>query len=477
MSSFSTLHSSFKIDMKRYLRSPALLCMALAAPVAAHFMVPPKDADYTVLMINGAKPVLTASVLGLELGILTALLLTPLAYIFLKAGPTRHRPWQITDVTPHSRPLSALGRWVSDIFVLWILLAVLSLAGLTLGFFRLEGDVNILRTLVALWLPAAPALALVAAIHLFLDARNFTRKWAGDVLFFICWMALITFSMFGSTDFQTQVMSSKPFTDAFGYTAPLIGSVDFDVNTVSVGLQITEPNNTSGTLIDAWRGVTAATYVSSRLFWISIAALLVTIAGLIWSPMKPRLYRQTKHDAEKAEKALPTLTADILFNAPKSVEASTSYYAASIISEIKLMLRSKIWVGVLALAAILGLVMPFRTLAGPIILLAIIFPLTDASARWQSTSTLQWLDTLGPDRVQRTLVLLIASILIANTVMLPAAIKSLLLGEWQWLPHMLAITLFAPLIIVGMAVLTRSAIAGRLTMLMAWYVYLSSASI
>lgn len=474
MSYAQQLSSNFSINFKRYIRSPGLLLTALAVPIAAHYMVPDKDASYAVLTINGAKPVLTAPVLGLELGVLAATLLTPLAYIFLRAGPTRHRPWQISDVAPHSRIMTSLGRWVADTAALWMLLLALTIAGLIIGVFRLEGPSNVFQTSVALWLPAAPALALVAAIRIVLDAIHITRGWFGDVLFFFAWLFLMVMGIFGSSDMQSGLMVARPLTDAFGFTAPVVNSVDYPVNAVTIG---GATNTNSSVPINAWQSVTDTAYLSARLVWLSVSMGLVVFAGVIWGPMKTRRPKLDKRAAKFA--AIPHLSiSDIPFRAPVIAASSGAINIPAVIfSEMKLILKSKIWLIFLCAAAIIGAALPFRTVAGPAILLALIFPLTDASSRWQAKSLGQYLETLGTNNGLRTALLYVASVSIAIAAILPAVVRAVSVGEFQWLPHMAMIAFAAPALIIAAGRITRSAVAGRMIMLIIWYVYLSAGSV
>ena len=459
--------ASVVFDAVRYLRSPALIYVALATPIAAYYMVPRDGASYAVLSINGSNPVMTASVLGLELGVVAALLLTPLAYIFLRAGPMRQRPWQISDVTPQSRIVWALGRWVSDTFMLWALLTFLTVAGLILGLFRIGAQSNVLHTIVALWLPAAPALALVAGIRMLLDARNLTRNWFGDVIFLAVWLALIIVSTMGTGQTESGGMSSNAMVDAYGFTAPIVQAVDGPLDQVAIigaaaGGQIA---------VDAWAGVTSPDYVMARGFWMAVAMSLALLAGLVWGPRKAKTRMLKANAASRGRVSV----LDVPFQAPVAQSTASPNLFAIILAELAQVFQARIWLLVLAAAAVAGAVLDFRSMAGPVLLLALIFPLTEASARWQNHTLVQWLNTLGPDRLQRGLARWIAHGLIATLVLLPATVRMVLDGSTLWLAHVAIIALAVPAFIVAAGWITRSSVAARLLLLIGWYAYLSSA--
>ncbi len=460
------LASSVRFDALRYLRSPALIYVALASPIAAYYMVPEDSASYAVLTINGFSPQMTAAVLGLELGVVAALLLTPLAYIFLKAGPTRSRPWQISDVAPHSRKIWALGRWMADTFMLWVLLAFLTVAGLILGLFKIGAQSNVVHTVVALWLPAAPSMALVAGIRMLLDARNLTRNWFGDVLFVITWLALIIIGTLGTGQFEGGGMSANPMADAYGFTAPIVGSVDVPVDAVA----IIGPTAGQSMEVDAWGGVTDPAYLGARAFWIGIAALLALLAGLIWGPRKAKA-RKIKPVAEQGQVSV----LDITFKVPSSGGSASPNPIALVMAELEQVFKSRIWVAILLAAAVAGAALDFRTVGGPAMLLALIFPLTEASARWQGQMIVPWLNTLGPAAAERLISRWAAQVIIAVLVVLPAFVLRFTEGQLEWLPHMAVIVLAVPALIVASGAVTRSPVAGRLLLLIGWYAFLSSA--
>ncbi|MEM7492725.1 MAG: hypothetical protein AAF296_05045 [Pseudomonadota bacterium] len=474
MMTMRTLRAGLVFDFKRYVRAPSLLLVALATPIAAHFMLPEQDASYAVVTLNDAKPILTSAVIGLELGVLAAILLTPLAYVFLRAGPTRRRPWQISDVTAHARPALSLGRWVADTLALWSLLAGLTIAGLILSVFRIDGEINILQTIIALWLPAAPSLALVAAIRLFLDARNFTRKWLGDVVFVVAWMGLILVSLIAATPISGETVTSQPFSDAFGSISPLVGSVDGPVQGVSIGGSANTGENLS---IEAWRAVTDSDYVVSRGMWLLFAVGLAFLAGLIWAPMKVTTATVDHAHSSRLTRFASAILPEKRVAGLQATLTQNSYFQGLTWSHVRLVFRHWIRVVLLVAASIAGFVAPFRTVAGPAILLVLIFPFTEASARWQNRSLQSYLETIGPSAVQRAVVSTLSNCLIAILVTAPAAVRAILSGELQWLPHIAMICFAVPITITILSIFTRSAVAGRMIMLLAWYAYLSSASV
>ena len=134
---FEQIGTHGRVQFLRHLRSPAIWWLAIAAPIGARFLVPDENASYSALAVNEATLALDSGVIGLQLGVIMAIILSPLAYIFLRAGPTRKTPWQAENVTPARRSALALGHWLADTLALWILMLALAGAGIMLAYFRL----------------------------------------------------------------------------------------------------------------------------------------------------------------------------------------------------------------------------------------------------------------------------------------------------------------------------------------------------
>ena len=112
----------FTQQFRRHLKHIALWVVIVLTMIGARFFIPLPEDAYVTLSVNSAYPIASSGVIGLQLGIISALLLTPLAYIYLKAGPTRIHPWQIEDVTPERRLSFSLGQGLGDVAALFFIL-------------------------------------------------------------------------------------------------------------------------------------------------------------------------------------------------------------------------------------------------------------------------------------------------------------------------------------------------------------------
>jgi len=333
--------------------------------------------------------------------------------------------------------MQSLGQWAADTLTLWIILAVLTVAGAVLSFFRLPTDVtwNPLAMAVTLWLPAAPALALIAAIRTVFDARPWLRKWLGDVLFFILWLAALISPMIASAA-SGDGLSVTTILDAFGFAAPIAGSTDEVMSGVTI---IGSSESTERISLDALRGALAPAYLGSRFFWLTIALALAGLAGVIY---KPRVAKLQKHVTQSHSKALlrsKARTQKALSNPIKITP--TSPFIATFISETRLILRGKIMLILIIGAALIGGVLPYEKMAGPAIWLALLFPVTAESGRWQSQNTRQFFETTGLSFWRRAALFYLASVTIFCVAHIPAIGHMAATGNWDIASQMGAIIL------------------------------------
>ncbi len=449
-----------RIQFKRHIGNPMLWGVALAAPIAARFMVPEQSDTYTVIAINNAYPVLTSAVIGMELGIIAALLLSPLIYIFLRVSRIKTTPWQVEDVTPAQRSAQMFGHWIADTAIIWMLLFGLALSGVILAYFRLPIEsVNPFHTVMALMTIAAPAFAFIAALRLFFSARPLLRGAWGDVMFFILWMMGI---VMGSVFFY---MDSSAIVDLFGYAAPMKSAVAVPIDMFVVG---SAPQTTDTIIVEPLKGILTVDFLVSRLFWIGIAALVAIMAGFVFKPRKPKTNSRKKWLAAFAPlfSFFETLVQALL---PKRLAM-----LSPLSTHISQLMRPGLIVALALIIAGAGAVLPFRTIIGPALVLVMLFPLTRQSGAWQNRTLLAFTDTLPTNRQAQLIWQISANIVVMSLLCLPSLIRMILTGSHQALLDIAIICSVMPIIIAVLGYLTRSGVTPRLLGLMAWYMYLNA---
>jgi len=454
---FDRLTTHARIQFLRHVRSPAIWILALAAPIAARFLVPEPDATYAILAVNNAYLALDPAVIGLQLGVIMAVLLSPLAYIFLRAGPTRRQPWQAGDLTPVTRSAQMLGHWIADTGALWILMLVLALAGVVLSLFRLPvSEVNPFVTILSLCMIAGPAMAVIAGLRTIFSTRRGLRGAGGDVLFFFAWMALIVMSTV-----YFQISGTSAIWDVFGFAAPIAQATDVEIETFVIGGSVA----TNGTLqVNAWKGLLSGDFLLTRLFWIFITACLVVLMGRLYGTHK------FKPDWKAGQKpASGPVSFEML-----SIPAARATFSAMplLISEAKLALRPRLLLPALIAVALAGAVLPFRGVIGPALALLLIFPLTRHGARWRG-SEMAKLSAVTPFGARDVLLRLVSAICVAGLLCIPAMVRMIMTGNAAQFADILAIAIGLPIVAILLGHLTRSAVAGRLSLLILWYGYLN----
>ena len=457
---FEQIGTHARVQFLRHLRSPAIWWLAIAAPIGARFLVPDENASYSALAINEATLALDSGVIGLQLGVIMAIILSPLAYIFLRAGPTRKTPWQAENVTPARRSALALGHWLADTLALWILMLALAGAGVMLAYFRLPAsEVNPFQTIFTLCLIAAPSLAFIAALRTIFSMRPLLRKAGGDVLFFFVWSILITLS---AAFFMVNVKGGSPYIDVFGFAAPLSGATDVDIYALVVG---SAPITDNVLEIDAIAGVTDSGFLLSRLFWMIVSACLVFLSGLIFKPNRAKWVPQQQRSNQEPAVFTPEKI--------RSAKPNRAAALSQLQSEWSQILRPIWFAGILLIVAIAGAFQPFRGMVGPAIALLLIFPLTLHGARWRGAEMSRLTD-LAPNSAGAQLSKrLLASVLLALALCLPALGRMFASGDLFQVPDILAIGVGLPIVAIGLGHATRGPVAGRLILLILWYGYLN----
>lgn len=450
----------FSQQCGRHLRHIALWVVIVLTMIGARFFIPLPEDAYVTLSVNSAYPVASSGVIGLQLGIISALLLTPLAYIYLKAGPMRIRPWQIEDVTPSRRLALNMGQGLGDVAALFFILFWIGIAGLILCLFRLPlSEINPFHLFSTLFLVAGPAMIMVAGVKHLLASRPRLRGAWGDVLFFVFWM---TGNVVAASLFQFE--SAPLIVDVFGFAASAAVSTSETITALAVG---SAPTSERFITLDPVSGFTRPDFILARLFWCFAGLALLALAALIYGPRRPKLKKSGART-----KALSGV--NHIGQIGSGGLASLFGVFPAMASSLRQVLKPG-WLVILLLAlSIAGFALPFRKMTGPGIFLILIFMTSRFGASWEARHLRQLRSSLPSELWKQALSAGIGIGFLTLLLCLPSLMGHALRGELaSILPDILAASIGLPIIALGLGMLTRSATFSRLLMLGIWYGYMN----
>lgn len=463
MSIGAVARSSLVTSLRRYGRSRGLWLLLLAGPVGARYLIP-TDGRSMTMAFDGHLPVMSAAVIGVSLGIVVSTILLPIGFLYLRSNVTRRQPWQVEDVTPASRIGIALGRFAADVAVFAGVLAALSVAGLFLAALILgTAALDPVDVLVPLWVIAAPTLMLLAGLRILFDARPLTRGGMGETFFFIGWLAALSVGAIQAMAPGAGVLGAM--TDLLGFSQPLMGSAPPGTEHFSLGVSEVKPGRVP---IDPMAAIAAPGYLASRAVWAALAVLLAAVAGLIYRPHRQK--RQPVRKGRLARMLAPGAPPAADRAAPPAQRARFAPLEL-IRAEAALILPGKPMLLLALGIAALGACVDFRHVASPAALLLLIFGLTAHAGRSEAAGLLRLTRTMRFDPFARRLACVAAGTLWMVAMALPAAVVRLS-------PDPLALAAVtgaaAAVVAIVLAMVSRSAFAPRLVLLILWYGYLAA---
>ena len=467
MSAIAVARSSLTTSLLRYSRSWGLWLLLLVAPVGARFWIPGENDTSVVISVNGMAPVMTSAMLGVSLGIVISTLLLPVAFIYLRSNATRRQPWQIEEVSAAGRVAVALGRFGADLAIWGAVLVAMTLAGWVIAWLMMPSErIHLGEITLALWLVAAPALMGVAAIRLLFDSLGITRGALGELLYFVLWIASIALPAAGA---ERDVSLAGNMLDFAGFVRPLTYSLPAgQKNDFTIGAATVQAGKIE---LDVMSGLRSEGYVASRFAWAAIAFGVAGLSGLLYRPHRPRRQSPRKWRPAKLQRAASK-------PAPRDAAAagfSRQPFIGLTVSELRLIATGRAWLPLALAIAALGAFADFRTIAGPAALLLLIFGLTAHAGRSEQPKLLALTATTRFSPTARRAAFILAGTGWPLAMALPAIAKGALEGTPEPLLLALGTGVAAAVAAILLAAWTRSAFAPRLVLLIAWYVYLSSA--
>lgn len=165
----------------------ALLC------IASWWSFPTMEQDYIVLAVNGhLRGEYSSAWIGMVVAML-AVWLSLVGFYLVRGTLVRDfetRVWQLLVATPLTRSAYLLAKWCSNMAVLSLVLAGALAVGMVAQMVRGENpNLDLVELVKPALLLAIPSLALTSLLALVFDLVPWLRRTAGNVLFFILWIA------------------------------------------------------------------------------------------------------------------------------------------------------------------------------------------------------------------------------------------------------------------------------------------------
>lgn len=378
------LYHLARADFLERARRYSFLVLIAATVYFSYVFVPPVESsnpldrgNVQVILFGAYRGLYNSAWIGAMFGIVIAIIATLGAFFPLKNTVTldrQTRVGQILAATPIRKSVYVLGKWLSNLILVAILLSVMTGVGLIMQLVRGENlQLNPLALASHLWLIGFPTLALVAALAVFFDCIPPLDGGAGNVIyFFIFTLAVPLVGAIGST---------APLSDPSGISIILadmqrvVGQFDPAYDGSVEILQATENIHTF-----PWAGVAwTDALVGNRLLWVGAAALVAMLGALFFDRFDTN---QTLFPQKTKTEAFP---ATLTLAKPETLVSLTPLkkdifhwrWAQVLEGEFLLLLKGQRWwwYAVLAGLNLAGLFTPCTEVGQPLRALAWLWPL------------------------------------------------------------------------------------------------------
>jgi hypothetical protein len=489
----STLYHLVRADlMERTRRTSFLLVLGLTIG-AGYFLVPPLDADYVTLDLGGYRGVYNSAWVGSLVSMLAADFLWFFGFYLVKNAIDRDRRTgvgQILAATPLGNSIYVLGKWLSNLVFLGMLVAILAVAALAMQLVR--GEVLQVEPW-ALFSPflfvALATAALVASLALLFETLPVLRGGLGNVVYvFLSFGALATASRVGSDLLGIGALQSS-ITAALTAEFPGSGG-DFGVGFTPLRGRLAEWIESTGfaTLPDGlqefhWEGMSWTSQILlERLAWVGVALGLLLLAALVFDRFDPArgFFRRMGQKSPPIGNALPvgqqrerTWARPVPLTQPEAPLLS-SRFGQVLLAELRLIGKQSPWwwyvvMTGLVLASLFASLDQVRRFLLP---LAWIWPILNWSAmgvREVHHHTEQLVFSTAHPLRRQFLATWLAGVIVAVLAGCGAALRLVLIADWSALLAWAVGALFIPTLALALGVWSGSSKAFEAVYTALWY--------
>jgi hypothetical protein len=278
--------------LERVRRDSFFIVLAIAV-FAGYMFVPPFGSAYTSLVISSHRGYFNSPWVGTLYGVVSSTLLSLIGFYLVKNAVSydyRTKVGQVIATTPIPKPTYLLGKWVSNVAILALILAVLTIMAPIMQLVRGENSVINMWDLAApIWFMGLPSLSVVSAIAVLFESIPLLRGGFGNVVYFFVWGPGIMASEGALLVLDSNI---SPFNDFGGLSVSM-----FSIREQLIGSGVENYYGVSGVIGPVageeivrfvWNGIdwTAGIFLE-RLVWIGIAIVIALVASIPFDRFDP----------------------------------------------------------------------------------------------------------------------------------------------------------------------------------------------
>ncbi len=485
-----TITHVMQADFLERVRQNGFLIVLGLTVFMGYLFIPSSDAAYATFVRGFHRGIYNSAWIGILYGAVSVIFLPLFGFFLVKNAIDRDyqtRVGQIIATTPTSKPAYLLGKWLSNLAVLALILLTMTGMAIVMQFIR--GDdaaLNLWAVVAPIWLMGLPVLSGVAAVAVLFEVVPALNGGAGNVIYFFLFFTIIIGGWLPS--FMRVI---EPSNDFLGMSKPMadiqqrILEEDPQADLGIGGLII--PKEMFGEAIFeneielfVWEGIDwGVVTILERLIWFALPMAIVLLASRPFTRFDPAVQRR------KVGKADDTLTiVEEVTTSPQPhttiahltpLAHKTSWRFASVLAaELRLALKNQKWIwfaGTMGLI-IAGFVLPTDTALTYLLPAAWIWPLMIWSplGSREARHHLEKLVFSAAHPLRRQLpATWLAGALIAALMVSGLLLRLTLAGEWLLLVGMAVGILFIPSLALAMGVWSGGSRLFEFVYLLWWY--------
>jgi hypothetical protein len=414
-------------DLRQRLRAPRTWVVVIGLAALMWWCFPAFETHYLTVSIDGMRGRYSSAWIGMIEALIYSASLSLFGFFLVRGTLVRDfetRAWQLLVATTMSRGAYLFAKWLSHM----LLFALVVGAGLGLGlvaqWVRAEDrHLDLVELAKPALLLTMPTLALTAALAVWFDMVPWLRRSAGNALFFVLWVTLLSVN---TSQASHSALSPTPWPgDPHGL---LVAEHDLgrdwpippragEERGINIGAQVMKDGETA-VLVDWTHWNVDAGALRARGFWLGIAFALLALAV-------PLLDRCAAHAGKPGRSTRAGAKLRWLDRLLRPLERWPS--GALVAAELRLILRGRRWWWWLALLVLLGMqafavpqAMAICIILGWVLLIDVFARLV---LREQETRTGGLVFTAPAAQRRLTVARALVSVGLAWTVTLPAVLR------------------------------------------------------